>query len=83
MVQNLNLIIKHELKGIQDKNSVAYFLINWLLLFTADVSGVSLKISWIKWWKISQPKLCNTILILDALEHLIKAPAYYIFKETF
>ena len=38
MVQNLNLIIKHELKGIQDKNSAAYFLINFLQLMSVGLT---------------------------------------------
>jgi hypothetical protein len=56
------------LKGIQDNNSVAQFwLTNFWLILAADVSGISLKISYKKQWKISQSKICNTVLILDAL----------------
>ena len=56
-------------KRASKKREVLYnfWLTNLSLLFEADASGISLKISCKKWCKISQSKICNTVLILDAL----------------
>ena len=44
-----------------------FWLTNFWLLFAADVGGVSLKISYKK-WSNSQLKICNTVVILDAVK---------------
>ena len=57
-----------EIKDIQDKTSVAFFwLTNFSLLFAAVFQANPAVFICKKQWKISQSKICSTVLILNAL----------------